>query len=390
MRALASSDSRAARAIARRLDRLLRPPKRVGRGRVVDRHTVGLDPHVARFHVELRQRLADAVAWSRRHVRCACRSAVAELSAENTSLRAASTSASSPSISRWADSYASAPAVSAAAAWSRSALAEAGGRTARRERGQRRARAATSSAVDFGDDRRRALLERVNLLAVKRNLLLLAIDGQLAGVRRFARSRGARFGLDELDAQPAQIGLDFRDVCRGRRLSLTRLGQARPRRFNRLGELPILPRKQHFLASPQLVAQPLIAASLGGLPLERSALLLDLEDDVVDARQVLARGLELELGGAPPRLIPGDAGGFLDELTAIGRPRAEDQADLALFDDGVGLRAEPGVHEQLVHVAQPAHLTVDQVFALTRPVQASGHFDFARDRLDELFSFRRG
>ena len=49
----------------------------------------------------------------------------------------------------------------------------------------------------------------------------------------------------------------------------------------------------------------------------------------------------------------------------------EDLADLALLDDRVGLRAEPGVHEQLVDVAQAAELAVHQVLALAVPVEAA-------------------
>ena len=114
------------------------------------------------------------------------------------------------------------------------------------------------------------------------------------------------------------------------------------------------PREQHLLPAPQLVAQPLVAPRLGRLTLQRAALLLHLEDDVVDAREVLLRGLELQLRGAPARLVLRDAGRFFDQLPAIGRPRAEDLADLALLDDRVGLGAEAGVHQQIVHVAQPA------------------------------------
>ena len=103
MRALASSDSRASRRDARRLDRLVRAPQAVGRRRRARRrHALGFDPHVVGLDVQL-------ATASRRRDRArspACssawRSAVAELMAENTSLRAASTSASSPSISRCA------------------------------------------------------------------------------------------------------------------------------------------------------------------------------------------------------------------------------------------------------------------------------------------------
>ena len=84
-------------------------------------------------------------------------------------------------------------------------------------------------------------------------------------------------------------------------------------------QLAVAPREQDLLPAAQLVAQPLIAARLRRLPLQRAALLLDLEDDVVDAREVLLRRLELQLGGAPARLVLRDARGFLDQLAPIGR-----------------------------------------------------------------------
>ena len=139
-------------------------------------------------------------------------------------------------------------------------------------------------------------------------------------------------------------------------------------------------RELHLLPAPQLLAQPPVAPRLGRLPLQRAALLLDLEDDVVDAGQVLLRRLELQLRGAAAALVLRDAGRFLDQLPPIGRPRAENLADLALLDDRVGLDAEPGVHQQVLHVAQPADLAVDQVFALARSVEPAHQLDVADDQ----------
>ena len=70
---------------------------------------------------------------------------------------------------------------------------------------------------------------------------------------------------------------------------------------------------------PELVAQTAVAARLRRLALERSELLLELEDDVVEPRQVQLRRLELQLGGPAPRLVLRDAGGFFDQLAPIGR-----------------------------------------------------------------------
>jgi hypothetical protein len=113
---------------------------------------------------------------------------------------------------------------------------------------------------------------------------------------------------------------------------------------------------------------------LRGLALQGFELLLDLGDDVVHAQQVLLGGIELELGLATTRAVLGDARGFLDEGAAVGRLVREDLADLALLDEGVRLRTEAGVHEQLVDVLQPAGGAVHQVLALAVAVEA------ARDR----------
>ena len=97
--------------------------------------------------------------------------------------------------------------------------------------------------------------------------------------------------------QPGEVGFDLGQPAGRAGLALARLGQPRPRRLDAVRQLAIAAREQHLLPAPQLVAQPLVAARLGRLPLQRAALLLDLEDDVVDARQVLLRRFELQLGG---------------------------------------------------------------------------------------------
>ena len=205
----------------------------------------------------------------------------------------------------------------------------------------------------------------------------------MSSSRACASSRTARraaVGLGLLDAQAPEVGFDLGDAARRRGLALARLGQPRPRRLDALRQLAIAAREQHLLPAAQLLAQPLVAARLRGLPLQRAALLFDLEDDVVDARQVLLRRFELQLGGAAAGLVLRDAGGFLDQLAPIGRPRAEDHPDLALLDDGVGLGAEARVHQQLVDVPQPAHFAVDQVLALARAVQPPRDVDVAGER----------
>ena len=64
-------------------------------------------------------------------------------------------------------------------------------------------------------------IERLNLLAIEGDLLLLAVDRQLARVGRVARRRCAGFRLDELDPQPSEVGLDLGNPGGRRRISLT-------------------------------------------------------------------------------------------------------------------------------------------------------------------------
>ena len=259
--------------------------------------------------------------------------------------------------------------------------APAGAPRARCRAGSRRAsRSRSSSPISVA-----ARGERLGLLAVELQLLLPAVDVELAGVRVLAdrATRGCRPRPARCAGAPRSASTSATRAAAA--ASRSRASASRVRAVSmRLRQLAIAAGEQHLLPAPQLVAQPLVAARLRRLALQRAALLLDLEDDVVDAREVLLRRLELQLGGAAARLVLGDAGGFLDQLAPVGRPRAEDHADLALLDDRVGLGAEPGVHQQLVHVAQPAHFAVDQVFALARAVQAPRDFDVARERVGEL------
>ncbi len=130
----------------------------------------------------------------------------------------------------------------------------------------------------------------------------------------------------------------------------------------------------------QLFTQPLVTPRARGLALQGTALFLDFENDVVDARQVLLRGFQLQLGGSAARLVFGDAGGFFDQRAPLGRARRQDLPDLALLDDGIRLHAEARIHQQVVHVPQAAHLAVDQVFALAGSVQPPADFHVAGDQ----------
>src|SRR5262249_11570471 len=153
-------------------------------------------------------------------------------------------------------------------------------------------------------------------------------------VRPFAHARGGGLGFGLLYLEPAQVGFHLRQTSPSRRLALPRLGKARPACLDSAGQLTIPAREQHLLPPSQLLAETGVAARLGGLAFQRPALTIHLEHDVVDAREVLLSGLELELCGAATRLVFRDSGSFLDQLSAVRRTRAENETDLPLLDDG--------------------------------------------------------
>src|SRR6185436_1501960 len=147
-----------------------------------------------------------------------------------------------------------------------------GGGGAARPQSQSRRFAARVEPLDLGGDARHPRVERLNLLAIERDLLFLARDGDLARVRGLTRLGRPCFRLDQLDAQASEVGLDFADPPRRDRLALPRVGQARARRLDRLRELTVLAGEEHLLPATQFVAQTLVALGLAGLALQRAPL----------------------------------------------------------------------------------------------------------------------
>ncbi len=126
------------------------------------------------------------------------------------------------------------------------------------------------------------------------------------------------------------------------------------------------------------------AAGLGGLAFERIGLAADLFEDVEDALEVVLGALEPGLREPAARLELGDPGGFLDHQAAVLRAGTEELADATLLDDGVGLGAETGAHEDVLDVAEASGAAIDQVLALAGPEQAAGERDFPRAMLEAM------
>src|SRR5258708_3560755 len=129
-----------------------------------------------------------------------------------------------------------------------------------------------------------------------------------------------------------------------------------------------------------LVADFRITARFGGLALQRAKLLFNFHHDVVDAGKIYFRGFQLGLGEALFGFEFRDAGGLFDNGAALHRLSRENQADAALLDNGVGVRAKADAHEHFLNVTEPSDAAIDQVLALARTIEAPADNDFPRFR----------
>ena len=71
-------------------------------------------------------------------------------------------------------------------------------------------------------------------------------------------------------------------------------------------------------------------------------------------------------------------GRFFDDRPPVLRLVAQDLPDAALLDDRVALGPQARADEEVLDIAQPRDLSVNQVFALARPEQPPSDGDFAR------------
>ena len=139
---------------------------------------------------------------------------------------------------------------------------------------------------------------------------------------------------------------------------------------DRLADARFLARGVAMAQEPELVQlrlrvllQRAVAAGDLGLRLELVEVAGQLAQDVVDARQVLARVLQARLGLAPALLVLRDAGRFLEEEAQLLGLALDDPRDRALADDRVGARAEAGAEEDVLDVAPAHRLAVDVIAA---------------------------
>ncbi len=139
---------------------------------------------------------------------------------------------------------------------------------------------------------------------------------------------------------------------------------------DRLADARLLARRVAVAQEPELVQLQLrvvleraVASRDFGLRFELFEIAVELAQDVVDARQVLACVLEARLGLAPALLVLGDAGSLFEEEAQLLGLALDDPRDRPLADDRVGARPEPGAEEDVLDVAPAHRLAVDVVAA---------------------------
>ena len=139
--------------------------------------------------------------------------------------------------------------------------------------------------------------------------------------------------------------------------------------------------QHHAQLSAQLFAHRGIALRLRRLALQAVHLPRDLFKDVVHARQILFRAFQAQLRQPLLGLEARNAGGLFDNGSALIGLRAQQLPDAFLPDDGVALRSQARAHENVLNVAQPAELAVQQVLAFAGAEQPPRNDHFALLRL---------
>ena len=120
-----------------------------------------------------------------------------------------------------------------------------------------------------------------------------------------------------------------------------------------------------------------VLAGAVGLAAEEPEAGLQLVDDDLDLRHVLARALEAVVGVGDLRTEGLDVGGLVDERAAVLGGEAEHLVDHALAHDGVAVLADVGLLEEVVEVAQPDAGAVQQVLGVAVAVGAASDLDLA-------------
>ena len=129
---------------------------------------------------------------------------------------------------------------------------------------------------------------------------------------------------------------------------------------------------QHLRKLVRARGQLFVLARAIDLTLQRPQLTGDFLVDIAGTGQVLVHRFNLFDRTFLATLVLGDAGGLLNEGTALLGAALQNGVELALADDGMRILAQSRVVQDVLDVHQAARARVDEVFAFARAIHAAG------------------
>ena len=135
---------------------------------------------------------------------------------------------------------------------------------------------------------------------------------------------------------------------------------------------------QHLRKLVRARGQLFVLARAIDLTLQRPQLTGDFLVDIAGTGQVLVHRFNLFERTFLATLVLGDAGGLLNEGTALLGAALQNGVELALADDGMRILAQSRVVQDVLDVHQAARARVDEVLTLARAVHAAGDGDLVK------------
>ena len=153
------------------------------------------------------------------------------------------------------------------------------------------------------------------------------------------------------------------------RLSISLMG-----RLQRLVRLAPTGVEHRALQRPNLGGDALIFLGLARLALQSAETGVQFAHDIVETSEIGVGGAQAQVRLVPTAVQARDAGGLLQDATAVGGLGGDQLGNLPLPHQGWGVGAGGGVGEQQLHVPRPGLDAVDAIGGALTPVDAAGHF----------------
>ena len=135
---------------------------------------------------------------------------------------------------------------------------------------------------------------------------------------------------------------------------------------------------QHLRKFVRARGQLFVLARAIDLTLQRPQLTGDFLIDVAGTGQVLVHRFNLFERTLLAAFVLGDAGGLLDEGTALLGAALQNGVELALADDGMRILTQARIVQDVLNVHQAARARVDEVLAFARAIHAPGDGDLVK------------